>query len=118
MASPFSILDFAIGTELDYGKYFIIPEFSDLNILYKNSINSLCPSVYGGSMTCFRRGGITMHFTINGKDFEIKSEDDKNTKFEIDTKLHHYIFEAVKTYVKDRNTFLVIKIIQNVKTNV
>lgn len=118
MASTFLILDFAIGTESDYGKYFIIPEFPDLDIIYKNSINSLCPNVYGGSMVCFRRGGITMKFTINGVDFEIKSEDGKNTKFEIDTKIHHYIFEAIKTYVGDKHTFLVIKIIQNGKTNV
>lgn len=107
------IFDFNTGTDTDIGGHFIIPEYPDLNIVYKGHVNSLCPSEYGGTMVCFRRGGIAMNFSVNGKDVEIKSEDGKNTMFKVKTSTHKYVFEAMKPYVEGKLTFLVIKITQS-----
>lgn len=81
-------------------------EFPDLDIIYVEAKNNLCPSYYS-SAKCFWAGNLTIIFRINGKNYIITS----NMKEKIN--VGEYNIKGINQFVIDKSkdkTYIVISI--------
>jgi predicted secreted protein len=94
------------------GGQYVIEELPDLDIICQRVDISLCPSFYGGSMVCFRAGGIALTVYINTVEVVLRSEDGKNTSYDMDTEAHRYHFETLGPVLVEGRAYLKVRITQ------
>lgn len=101
-----------IGEELR-GRQIDLTRSPELNIIYLQSENNLCPSNYS-SAVCFWEGDLSVVLSINGEKITLNDHDQKRgTKSIVKFGKYRYEFQGVAPHVENRSrneTYLIFSV--------